>query len=184
MATKQAVLVGPGEAFTSPLGTTYPLVDVAPIAPWATLGFTDDGGSLEVDITLADVTVAEILDPVKIMQTARSIGFVTSLAESRLLNLQVAFGGGTIAADAGPPAVDTFTAAATGVSVALAFLYKVLGNDVADINGRNYELPEIIAGGGFAVPHRAIPEKTVTQITLRAVSPDADDILRIVNETT
>ena len=184
MANKQAVLVGPGEAWTAPVAEAYPLVDAAPVANWKSLGFTDDGGSLEVDITLADVTVAELLDPVKIMQTARQIQFVTSLAESLLTNLQVAFGGGTITPDAGPPAVDTYTAAGTGSTSPLAFLYKVLGNDVADINQRHYELPEIISGAGFAVPHRAIPEKTVTQVTLRARVPISDDIIRIVNETT
>ena len=181
--SKQAVMIGPGEMWMAPVAEAFPAVDTAPAGNWISLGWTEDGASLEVDPTFADVEVAEEVDPLWTLITARKIQMVSTLAENTLINLQYVFGGGVISTDVGPPAIETYVPPASDAITNFALLYRLTHNDIGAALPRQYQIKEVTSVGAFTVPHRKSPEKTVTVATFKAVTPATGDILAIVNQT-
>ncbi len=105
-----AVRVGPGWLYIAPLGSTEP-PDLATAwdAAWTPLGYTDEGSNFVFESTFEDVQVAEELDPVEIVQTARTATVNFALAEVTAANMQRAFNGGDVTTATGvvtfePPA--------------------------------------------------------------------------------
>ena len=185
MGNKAAVIIGPGAMYIAPTATLFPdvNVEVSTIPAWIALGYTEDGASLEIDPTFADVEVAEEVDPLFTLMTARKMQMVTTLAESTLVNLQFVFGGGTITPDVGPPEIDTYVPPDSTTFGTYALLYRTDFNDVGAALVRQYQIPEVNSVGAFTVPHRKSPEKTVTIATFKAIKPATGDILSIVNQT-
>lgn len=97
-----AVRVGPGWLYIAPLASTEPadLTAVWPVA-WTPLGYTDEGSNFVFESSFEDVVVAEELDPIEIVQTARTATVNFALAEVTAANMQRAFNGGDIVTAAG-----------------------------------------------------------------------------------
>jgi hypothetical protein len=115
-----AVRVGPGWLYIAPVGTAEP-DDLAGDwdAAWAPLGYTEEGSAFSFENTFEDIPVAEELEPIAILQTARNISVSFAAAELTAANLQTALNGGTITTADGvvtfePPEAGEFTHVAVG----------------------------------------------------------------------
>lgn len=116
-----AIDVGPGLLYIAPIGTAVPTTpdtatwDVA----WIELGYTDAGSEFKVEPTVDDVRVAEEYDAVRSILTQTNSTVQMALAQVTAYNLQVAFGGGTIATATG---IVTFEPPANGTGLQFAML--------------------------------------------------------------
>lgn len=95
---KKYVLVGVGQLYAAPVGTTPPTHFTAPAGAWATghVGYTDGGVSLEYSTEDVEISVDQELDPIKLLEVARTVVISTTLAQVEAATLKLAFGGGTV----------------------------------------------------------------------------------------
>jgi hypothetical protein len=90
----------PGKLFAAPLGTTEPADETAAWGVgWIPLGYTSEGSTINYEITLENVEVAEELDVFARVTTGRNATIEVALAEVTLKNLRTVFNGGIIAGD-------------------------------------------------------------------------------------
>lgn len=85
---------------SAPVLTTLMNADPTTVEPTTITGFVDVGGTtggitVEIDETLGDITVDQVLDPVGARTTARTIQVTTTLMETQLDNLLLALNGST-----------------------------------------------------------------------------------------
>lgn len=107
-----AVQVGSGLIYWAPLGTAEPTAPTGSFdTAWVKLGFTEAGSQFVFTPTVQDLNVGEQLDPIKIVETARTISAEFNLVEVTATNLQRVLNGGTLATTSG---YTTFEPAATG----------------------------------------------------------------------
>lgn len=118
------VTTGPGTLYYAPLGTTEPTTRVAAWpAGWVAVGYTAEGHSFSSSLSIDDVEVAELLDPVRRVTTKRDTKVAFAMAEVTLAHLKLLLNGGTTTADSfsvadgvttsGSPTVTSVTAAFT-----------------------------------------------------------------------
>lgn len=116
---------------------TFPLdtvnLDVDWGAPWVKVGFTDGGLTANINMTRADITVDQLLDPVLHPVTGRSITFTTDLAESVVNALNLAVPMGSIATVA--PGVGTKGHDSLVISGVPTDIYNSWGFEAAQQNG-------------------------------------------------
>lgn len=98
MGNPLTLSIGPGNLYLANSLSTPEPVDLATglNAGWLGLGYTDEGSEISVETKFEDVMVAEELDPVAILATARTITVAFALAEITATNLKRVFNGGTI----------------------------------------------------------------------------------------
>lgn len=93
------IIQGPALLYVASFGTTltsYLTTDPATLAvasPFVGIGGTTGGITVEIDETLTDIHVDQILDPVGARATARTIQVTTTMMETELSNLTQALNG-------------------------------------------------------------------------------------------
>ena len=126
---KDQVLVGVGALYVAPVGEPFPSHFATPSGNWYHVGYTDGGVTVEYATEEVEIEVDQELDPVKIMETGRSLTVAATLAQINSRLLQEAFAGGTITPidpDGIPNSgdeYDQYTPPAIGASVARALLF-------------------------------------------------------------
>lgn len=101
--TTPLLATDPGILFWTTLGSTMPtntvsggvFTDLWP-AEWIALGATVEGSTFNFQTSFDTITVAELLDPVKYVETGRSGSFAFALASITAANLKRALNGGTV----------------------------------------------------------------------------------------
>jgi hypothetical protein len=94
------VTTGPGTLMYAPLGTTEPATRVAAWpAGWVAVGYTAEGHSFSSSLSIDDVEVAELLDPVRRVTTKRDTKVAFAMAEITLAHLKLLLNGGTTTPD-------------------------------------------------------------------------------------
>jgi hypothetical protein len=94
--------IGPGILYVAPISTAEPTsITAAWPSGWLALGSTETGSEFIYNITVADIDVAEQLDPVKVATTKRKGDLKFDLAEFSAFHMQLALNGG-----ATPPTVN------------------------------------------------------------------------------
>lgn len=96
------IATGPGWLFHAPLGSSIPthtvsgsvFTDSWPGA-WSLLGATDEGSEWSYELDTENVEVAELLDPVQVVATGRTIALAFALANISVTNFKRAMNGGT-----------------------------------------------------------------------------------------
>ena len=167
MADPLAVRVGPGVLYIAPLGSTEPTdLSGAWSQDWTELGYTDQGSNFVFDQTFEDVVVAEELEPISTLQTARQININFSLAELTAANMQRALNGGDIDTNGG---VVTFEPPAAG-----DFTPVMLGWE-ADDGFERWVFRRCIQVGSLDIPRRRAPDKAVLPMSFRVNTPAADE---------
>lgn len=82
-----------GTSVSAYLGSNPGSVPVA--SPFVDIGGTTGGITVEVDETLTDIHVDQLLDPVGARTTARTIQVVTTMMETEISNMQLILNGAT-----------------------------------------------------------------------------------------
>jgi len=98
-----AIATDPGFLFWAPLGTTEPtntvvgsvFTDAWP-SGWIVLGSTEEGHSFSWSTSTETIEVAEILDPIKYVETGRTGSLSFALASITAANVKRALNGGTL----------------------------------------------------------------------------------------
>lgn len=163
MGNPLAVRVGPGKLYIAPIGTTEPDdLDTPWDNDWTPLGYTNEGSEFVFDQTFEDVEVAEELEPVEVIQTARQTTVNFALAELTGANMQRALNGGTIETAAGrvtfePPSVGSFEDV-------------MLGWEADDALER-WVFRRCRNVGSVNIPRRKGADKAVLPMSFRALKP-------------
>lgn len=175
MGDPTAVRVGPGTLYIAPVGSTEP-TDLASAwdAAWTDLGYTEDGHAVNLEQTFEDVPVAEELEPVAILQTARNLSVSFSLAEMTADNFNIAMNGGTVTVGATettfePPAAGTFT-------------YMALGWESDDGLERMVFRKGINTGSG-EIARRKAPQKALIPVQFRFVKPSGQQSFVYIHDS-
>jgi hypothetical protein len=163
MGNPLTLSIGPGNLYIAPLGTSEPadLVSAWPVG-WAGLGYTDDGSEIGIETKYEDVEVAEELDPVAILATARTLTVAFALAEITATNLKRVFNGGTITAGSGFVTYDPVT---LGQEV-----YVMLGWESNDVQER-WVFRKAIQTGKVTIARKKAPNKATLPTEFRCVKP-------------
>jgi hypothetical protein len=115
MITASNIVMGPASVYTAPSGTTEPAwtaITSPPAAPWTDVGGTADGTSvlLEVETSLTDIMVEQLVDPVAGRVSKRVIQVTLALEEATQQNLNLAMNQmTTITTGAGYSVLDVLT---------------------------------------------------------------------------
>jgi hypothetical protein len=166
MGNPLTLSIGPGNLYLAPsLSATEP-VDLAAAWPagWFGLGYTDAGSTIKVETTYEDVNVAEELDPVQILATARSITVGFALAEITATNLKRIFNGGTLTAGSGCVLYDPVVLGAE--------VYCMLGWESNDVQER-WIFRKCIQTGSIEIARQKAPNKATLPTEFRCVKPAA-----------
>ena len=167
MGDPLAVRVGPGVLYIAAIGSTEPTdLSSAWDQAWTELGYTDQGSNFVFEQTFEDVLVAEELEPIATLQTARQININFALAEMTAANMQRALNGGTVSVNGSvtsfePPAAGDYT--------------RVMLGWEADDGFERWVFRNCIQVGSLDIPRRRAPEKSVLPMSFRANTPANDD---------
>ena len=107
--------MGPATVYTAPFGTTEPAwsaITSPPASPWIDVGGTADGTSvlLEVEHTLTDIAVEQLVDPVGARVSKRVVQVTAALLEAPQQNMLLATNQmATITTGAGYSVLDPLT---------------------------------------------------------------------------
>jgi len=98
------ISTGPGILWQAPLATVEP-VDHAVVWPsgWVRIGYSAEGHQASIALTIANVEVAELFEPVKRVTTGRDIRVGFAMAEITLSKLKLGLNGGLVTPMAGAP---------------------------------------------------------------------------------
>ena len=185
-----AVVIGTGALYQAAEGTAFPtppvgnLDESTPPTGFVGVGYSESGWAFEVDRTFEDINVAEEADPVQIIKTAQNIRLVGALAETSLPGIQLALGGGTIAAGS-PVGYDTYTPpASTAAAVEKALILITPTAPVAGVAKLRYiEIPRAIATGAISILNQRT-QKQMIAIEFRLIVPATGDIFTIRDQIT
>lgn len=168
------VLVGTGNLYTAPVGTAFPAdAETAPAVDWEDVGYSDEGGAFEWDLTFEDIVVAELAEPVDTRWTEVEYRFVIALAQLSLENIQIALNGGTITAIPGPPARNTYTPPTVGGDTALAALFRFENEHGFHTD---LQMPRVRNISSVSVPFRKAPDKSIIACSFKLVAPSSGEI--------
>lgn len=160
------IRVGPGRLLLAAIGTPEP-VDLATAwnSAWWELGYTDAGTTFTYGGTFEDVPVAEELDPILVLQTARNVNVSVAAAENTARNLQTAFNGGTI--DVAGVGFVTFEPPDAGIYEPLMLGWE------ADDGLERYLVRKVVNTGEVAQSRAKAPAKSTLPYTFRGLVPDS-----------
>lgn len=178
------VRVGPGWLFIAPVGSPEP-TDLSgefgvagptgepDLSAWVDLGYTEEGSAFSFENTFEDVPVAEELEPIEILQTARNISVSFAAAELTAGNLQTALNGGTITTGTGtvtfdPPAAGDFT-------------YAAVAWESTDGLER-WIFRKGVQTGNVDIARRKAPAKATIPMSFRFVKPDGAASFRFIHD--
>ena len=176
MGTAAAVIVGLAQAYIAPAGTASPTVAgttgliTTPTTPWVAVGFTESGVALTVDRKVDEIHVEEQSTPVLVVPDTTDVTIDLTFAEDTILNMQTAYGGGTItttAASGSIPGTTTLALADALESLALCF--------IAPANSFGYQrliyIPTVISGGKVKTTYARAKANRSYPATFTAVCP-------------
>lgn len=108
----QVVVAANGNVYVAPLGTAGP-TDIATAlnAAFIDLGYLSEDGISEITpgMDTTEIRAWQAFYPIRRVVTGRSLDIGFTLLEWSDISIKLAFGGGTVATTAGPPAYYTYT---------------------------------------------------------------------------
>jgi len=175
--TTTNVKLGPGRVWIAPVGTTAPVNASSALdnAFWA-LGYTEDGTTVDIEYTSEGIEVAEELDPIDYVNTARAITFNFQAAEATRKRLAVGLALGAEYTD-DAQVLDFPEGAADQVGVALVWDSE----EDADANDANIRwfVPKLLPAGTISIARQKAPNKTLLPMELNAVKVTGTPIVRV-----
>lgn len=167
--TPNNVQLGPGRLYVAPLGTAEPTTASAALpSAWRAIGYTEEGSNFTAEITNEGIAVAEEVDMIRYVMTARANSVVFAMAEMTRQNLGLAMNDATAAHAAnGPTAYEPLDPG----SEAAAML--VWDRDLGTVSGTNVRwlFRQAKAGGTVEIAARKAPAKSLIAVTFSLEKP-------------
>jgi hypothetical protein len=170
--TPNNVQLGAGRLYYAPLGTAEPAsaTSVMPSA-WKPIGYTENGTEITIDTSAEDIMVAEELDPIDRVVTARTIRLAVEMAESTKSRLLLAVGAGATALDDGT----AFELPKAGDEVPVMLVWDSTPGATPAADNRRWLFRAAQAAGTITTVRRKAPAKNSIQATFTAIVPNATD---------
>lgn len=107
----EVVVAGDGAVYVAPVGTTGPTdIETALNASFVHLGYTSEEGiEMTPGVTINDIPAWQALYPIRRTVSGRTLEFGFELLQWSEHSIKLAFGGGSVATTAGPPAFYTYS---------------------------------------------------------------------------
>ena len=133
MSCRETLMLGAGTVYYADIGEAMPDVDAAPGGGWTLIGtlgardYDEAGISILSDVNTSDINSLGALRPECVVPTDIDLRVTLSLMDMSTAQLAVAFGFNTVAAEAGPPAVNRLSLNMPDNFVAKALLVRFDG---------------------------------------------------------
>lgn len=162
------VLLGPGRLYYAPLGTTEPVSCSAALpSAWISVGYTEEGTQVDMEITSESIEVAEELDPIRFSQTKRTTKLMLSMAEVTKKRLALALGAGAGAADDAAFFEPPDPSAIVGVMLVWD------SDEVPSATNRRWIFRQCTPSGTTSVARKKAPNKSLIPVTFDCAKPSA-----------
>lgn len=177
-----ATSVGPGYLYRAVLGTAVPTMTVAGgfftdawPAAWVPAGVTRDGSQFSYEVTTEGITVAEYLDPLDEVETARAIGVAFDLAHITNRAYALAFNGisSTTVSGTGASTLTKLGPPALGASVK-----TMLGWESQDSTQRTI-FYQCLQSGNIQFSNQKAPNYQSLPLTFKVSQPTSGDPFNI-----
>lgn len=160
--------VDPGLLYVAPTGTTEPTTsaDLAAASlpsSWREVGYTEDGSVFKYDVKSEDVEVAEELDPLFSVITARSGTLEFKMAQATRRNLYLALNMGAAGAN------DGTTVEPPDPSAMVRVMLLHVSNDAGSVRGTLFR--QCFNTGGLEEDFSKAPKKVLLPVTFKLEKP-------------
>lgn len=175
--TPSNVKLGPGRIWIGPVGSTAPTnASSAPDTAFWALGYTEEGTTVDIESSGEPIEVAEELDPIDFVLTARSVTLNVAAAEVTRKRLAVALALGASYAD-NAAALDFPSGSDTQVGVAVIW-------DSAETAAGNSEnirwyIPKMMPSDTSSIARQKAPNKSTLPLVLNAIKTASYPIARV-----
>jgi len=160
--------LGPGRLYYAPLGTTEPVNCSAALpSAWIAVGYTEDGTSVDTEITSEAIEVAEELDPIGFEQTRRMTKLSLSMAESTKKRLALALGAGAGQTDNAA----SFEFPDAGSVVGVMFVWD--SEETPSATNRRWVFRKCTPSGTVSIARKKAPAKALIPVTFDCAKPSA-----------
>lgn len=158
--------LGPGRLYFAPVGTTEPTnCSTAMPSAWNALGYTEDGTSIDFEITSEAVEVAEEVAPIGFEQTRRTTQLSVTMAEATKKRLTLALGGGASGTDDST----VFNPPTPGSVVPVMLVWDAM--DTTDATNRRWVFRQCTPSGTVNIARRKAPQKALIAVTFDCAKP-------------
>ena len=176
MGTAANVIVGQAQTYLAPANTASPVITaltglvVTPSAPWVAVGFTENGVTINNDRKVNNnIMVEEQSTPILVVPDSTMFTIDIAFAEDTILNMQTAYGGGTITTVAAsvsqvPETILTLADALT------AFAMYFVATSSAGL-ARTIYIPNVISAGKVKTSYVRAKANRQYAATFTAVCP-------------
>lgn len=166
--TPSNVDLGAGRLYFAPLGTTEPTSCSAALpSAWIAVGYTEDGTSVDTDITSEAIEVAEEIDPIGYEQTKRTTKLNFQMAETTVKRLALALGAGAGYSDTGGA---TFEFPDAGSVVAVMLVWD--SEDTVTATNKRWLFRKCTPSGTTSIARKKAPAKALIPVTFDCAKPD------------
>lgn len=158
--TPANIVIGPGRLYYAALGTSEP-TDCSTALPsaWKVVGYTEAGTTVNIEITVEGIYVAEELEPVALQNTKRAVSIDVEMAEATRANLGLLLG---VSAPANSVAV--LNPPVTGTEVAYMYVWDKL--DTPDATNTRWVFRSAKPSGTIPLKRQKAPAKTTFSVKL------------------
>lgn len=175
--TTTNVKLGPGRVWIAPVGTASPASASATLdaAFWA-LGYTEEGTTIDIEYTSEGIEVAEELDPIDYVNTARSVTLNLQAAEVTRKRLAVTLALGAEYTD-DAQSIDLPDGSVDQVGVMVVWDSEETA--AANADNIRWVIPKVLPGGTVSIARQKAPNKSLLPMELQAVKVTGSPIARV-----
>lgn len=171
------VFIGAGTLYTATIGTAFPATPATtPSGSWAEIGYSEDGWIIAFDRTVERVFAAEEINALVVLKTGQETHVRGTLLQATLENLELSFGGGTIAPSTPSAGFRQYTPPASDEQDEFAVLFR----SATDLGFRDWKFPRAISVASVEIPHNKAPNVSVVAMDFEAVVPTSGALFTVV----
>lgn len=156
-----------GILYVAPIGTTEPASATASLdSAWREVGYTEDGSKMSSAVTVADVEVAELVDPVATKTTKRVTKVSFAMAQITRSNLLLALNQGA----AGTDSTTTVEPVALSSEVRVMLLWQ---SEQTGADQRRWLFRQCYNTGSLEISNAKSPQKRLMAVEFTCEKPDS-----------
>lgn len=167
-----------GILYVAPIGTAEPTSATSTLdAAWREVGYTEDGSTFTTEIDNQEVSVAELLDPVKYVNVKRTSRLSFQMAQMVRSNLALALNQGAAVTD--DDTVLEPVEVSSEVRVMLLWQSEQTGADQRRLLAR-----QAYNTGGLTIANQKAPQKRLLPVDFALEKPDGETSFAFFPSTT